>query len=134
MTIEINHKTTIGQIQKQFRKAFPFLKIRFADQPHQFGESIDDIHFYPYSVRVSETSESFVPGTLTIMPDDKTGDIELAFIRLFKLYPQIFRKDEYQWIQSSDTDIIPIGDQNETGKKSVEKITPEDGIQNIHLL
>src|SRR5687767_8797823 len=119
MTIEINDKTTIHHIQKQFRKAYPYLKIRFADQPHEFGEVTKGGYWYPSHARVSDTVKTFTAGSIDIHPYSKAGDIEQYFIRKFKLYPQIFRRNEYQWVQTAGTDVITIDEQNEISKKSI---------------
>lgn len=134
MILEINDKTTISHIQKQFRKAYPFLKIRFADQPHQFGEETKNCRWHPSHVRVSEITDSFEAGSVIIHPYNKVGDIEQLFNQKFKLYPQIFRRDEYQWIQTAGTDIVPIDEQNEMGKNSMEKLSGLNGIESTHLL
>ncbi|MGZ5190674.1 MAG: hypothetical protein ACXWCZ_06605 [Flavisolibacter sp.] len=134
MTIEINDKTTLHHIQKQFRKAYPFLKMRFADKPHQFGEETDEVHWYPSHVRVVDIVDTNKPGSIKIYPYNKAGDIEQLFKRRFNLFPQIFRRDEYKWIQTAGTDIIPVEEQNEIGKKSIEKISGISGIQTTHIL
>ena len=134
MILEINDKTTIKDIQKQFRKTYPFLKIEFSDKPHQFGEVTKGGHWYDPSFRLFKISRRNEVDYIEMQPWSRTGDVEEAFQRKFGLHPQIFRREEYQWIQTAGTDMFTLDEQNEIGQKTLERRANSYWIQREVLL
>ena len=134
MTIEICEKTKLRQIQKQFRKAYPFLKILFSDKPHEFGSLAPGGHWQNANYRLEAISGSFRSGCVEIHPWHKTGDAEKILHDYLGLYPQIFRTNGFQWIETSGTDVLTLEEQNEIGKKCIEKLSGVGEIEHEHLL
>lgn len=121
MILVIGDRTTIKDIQQEFQKAYPFLDIRFSDRPHEFGTATNKGHWYDADKRLFDITEISGPGYVYIQPWSKTWDVEEQFKTRFKLYPQIFRKEDDQWVQTAGTDDFTLEEQNEIGKQSLER-------------
>lgn len=121
MILEINNTVTIKEVQRRFRAAFPFLKIEFSDRPHDWGEPVMDGHWYGIDFQlISLTKRAPLADFIIIQPWDKVGDVEEQFKTKFGLYPQILRREEYQWIQTAGTDELMLDELNEIGRRSIE--------------
>ena len=121
MILVIGYTMTIKDIQQEFQKAYPFLDIRFSDRSHDFGAPITKGHWYDPDIRLFDITEISDAGFVYIQPWNKTWDVEEQFKTRFKLYPQIFRKDGDQWVQTAGTDDFTLEEQNEIGKQSLER-------------
>ncbi|HEY0750525.1 MAG TPA: hypothetical protein VGD26_05190 [Chitinophagaceae bacterium] len=121
MIIQIDYSTTVNDIQRLFQKAYPFLKIEFADKPHLFSEPTIDPAWYAPGERILNIATKDRLGFITFYPWDKTGNLEREFHDKFGLYPQIFRRHEDEWLQSAGSDELSLEEQNELGKESLEQ-------------
>jgi hypothetical protein len=122
MIINITHKTTIKDIQRKMNVAYPFLKIEFADKSHQQGEKSPKCHWYDHSFKLLDIAKKSQAGWIVMQPWQKTGSVEEIFESRFGLHAQIFRKEKDQWIETAGTDVFTIEEQNEIGRKMVDKI------------
>lgn len=102
MTIPINDRVKIADIQKEFNQEFPFLKIEFA------GKNSDGTVATHRTVRNS--------GVLAISSNMTVTDLENYFQRVFGLQVQIFRKSGKAWIETSVTDSWTLEQQNREGQ------------------
>lgn len=134
MTLKINTDTTIQNIQLRFQIAFPFLKIEFSDKPHKTGESITGGHWYDPSIPILSIAKKPHTGTIQIQPWHKTGHVEDLFQKNFGLYPQVFRKDRGEWIQTAGTDMFTLDEQNEIGRKLVDSTSGNSWLERESLL
>lgn len=123
MIIKIDHKTRVKDIQKKISVAYPYLKIEFSDRPHREGAPTVKGHWYDESFRLLDIAKKPLPGSISIEPWDKTGRVEERFQARFGLYPQLFRKEDDKWIQTAGTDVFTLDEQNEIGRRSVERNT-----------
>lgn len=121
MNIHITGNTTIWEIQKIFRKSFPYLKIEFSDQPHRFAEPTTEGHWYDPCFRILEIAHKNHEGYIQIKPWNTTGETEQFFAEQFGLYPQVFRMENGRWIQSAGTDFLSLDEQNEIGRLHFEE-------------
>src|SRR5690349_20507307 len=117
MILHINHETTIKELQEKFRKAYPFLKIEFADRSQQPGEVKKPCHWYDPVFRLQNIAKLPRNGEITLHPWSKTGDVEDMFSSMFGVYAQIFRNQGGSWIQTAGTDVLTLDEQNEIGVK-----------------
>jgi len=134
MTIKIDHKITIKQLNKKLQAAYPFLKIEFADKPHKEGEQTKKGHWYDGEFRLLDIAKKSETGFIILQPWHKVGQIEELFEIKFGLYPQIFRREDDRWIQTAGTDVFTLDEQNEIGKKTVEKTSGNYWIKREILL
>jgi hypothetical protein len=135
MILEINNTVTIKEVQKRFHAAFPFLKIEFSDQPHDWGEPVLDGHWHSVDFQLSTIARRApMADFIIIQPWDKVGDVEEQIKTKFGLYPQIFRREEYHWIQTAGTDELTLDEQNDIGRRSLESRTGNLWIERETLL
>lgn len=121
MTIKIDHKITIGQLNKKLQAAYPFLKMEFAAKPHSEGEQTIEGYWYDDECILLDIAKKPETGFVMLQPWNKAGQIEKLFKTRFGLYPQLFRRKDDRWIQTAGTDVFTLDEQNEIGKKTVEK-------------
>lgn len=121
MTIKIDHKLNIRQLNRKLQAAYPFLKIEFADLPHSEGEQTKKGHWYDGEARLLTIAKKPETGYIILQPWHKVGQVEVLFKTKFGLYPQLFRREDDKWIQTAGTDVFTLDEQNEIGKKTVEK-------------
>lgn len=121
MTIKIDHSICIRQLNKKLQAGYPFLKIEFSDRPHGEGEQTRKGHWYDIGFKLFDIAKKKEVGFVSLQPWHKVGQVEELFKTRFGLYPQIFRRENDKWIQTAGTDVFTLDEQNEIGKKTVEK-------------
>ncbi|PWT77595.1 MAG: hypothetical protein C5B59_03735 [Bacteroidetes bacterium] len=121
MIIEINDNKKIGEICREFSDHFPFLKIEFFDEPHNWQEPTSLKHILPQQLEIGEVRNKQLPGVIEIHSYHKTGSVEQEFLKHFGLNIQIFRRQGDEWIQTAGTDELVLEEQNELGRKSLEE-------------
>jgi hypothetical protein len=119
MMLHINNTTTIRDLQEDFSKAYPFLKIDFFNQPHGWGEMNSQAIRYNGNFRLIDIEKiQFHHSAIEIHPWTKVGELEQTFKDRIGLYVQVSRRLGDEWIQTAGTDDLNIDEQNEIGKKS----------------
>jgi hypothetical protein len=121
MIVNINHKTTIEDVQRKFSIAFPFLKIEFSDKPHKRGEQTRKGHWLDPGIRLLDIAKKPESGWIAIQPWGKTSSVEESFKENFGLFPQIFRKEGDRWIETAGTDVFTLEEQDGIGRRMVDK-------------
>lgn len=121
MIINITNKTSIKDVQRKFSAAYPFLKIEFYDKPHLQGHKSLKGHWYDRDFRLLDIAAKHEKGWIVLHPWHKTGYVEEVFETRFGLHPQIFRRENDEWIETAGSDVFTIDEQNEIGRKTVEK-------------
>jgi hypothetical protein len=121
MKITIDRHTAIKDIQHQFQKTFPFLKIEFAARPHGFMGTVQGNHWYDPNALVSNIPGFSGEGYIDLQSWSRTGDVEDAFKTKLGLYPQIFRRLGYKWVETAGTDLLSLDEQNSIGRESLVK-------------
>lgn len=124
MTIEINNSKTVREIQDEFSKKFPYLKLEFFTSPHAREAASHEIPCRPEKL-LGELRESDSQGIITITPGNETGAVEKEFEDRFGLNVQIYRLQMDRWIQTVGTDILTLKEQNEIAKDSAIFYNPD---------
>jgi hypothetical protein len=128
MNIQINSRLLIGDIQKKFREAFPFLQLVFFRQPWNpmlirlqpelsSAESLQHFH--------KETK----PREFNITPKDKVAAVEQNFRDQYALEVQVMRRSGNTWLMTKETDNYTLEQQNALGLEMSSAISadePED--------
>jgi hypothetical protein len=118
MIINITNKTTVRNIQRKITVTYPFLKIEFF---HGQGKSNKE-HWFDQDCRLLEIAKDTKPGWIVIHPWHTASCIKETFERRFGLHAQFFRRLIDEWIEITGTEVFTIEEQNQIGRKSVEKI------------
>ncbi|SHM63109.1 hypothetical protein SAMN05444266_109256 [Chitinophaga jiangningensis] len=124
MLLVINDHKSLGLLQQEFSSNYPFLKLSFYDKPHGILEATEKSHQLSARMLVREVRNLHHSGTLTINPDDTVYSIERAFRDRFNLNVQVCRRNTFGWVQTSGSDLVTLGEQNEIGRTAVEKKSP----------
>ncbi len=128
MSIFINDALSIGEIKKQFRDQFNYLKI-------EFFSSKKTIPLTPHREILEENVilKSISKGTekvqFSINATNSVEDVEHLFKVNFEADVQIMRHSGNAWLMTTKTDKYTLQHQNEIGKEMaafLEKIEPDD--------
>ncbi|MBS1915339.1 MAG: hypothetical protein JST87_03620 [Bacteroidetes bacterium] len=124
MQLQIDKKSSLGSIQKEFNTFYPFLKIEFfkripVDQPLYKTEL--------FSVNESRKYlDGFYDGTTSIDIGRKRTvmDVEKDFEQMLGLSARIYRKSGNVWVETTLTNDWPLGEQNEEGREISSHFKP----------
>lgn len=115
MKLHIDDNRVIADVQEEFNKAFPYLKIEFFKKPHGVGAISAKEDMLPSDTTLGEWRTTDTEGDLTISKDDTVASVESGFQRKFGLSVQVFRKSNKVWLETSATDSWTLAEQNEQG-------------------
>lgn len=118
MRLEINGERLIAEVQSDFSKAYPFLKVEF------FRNSSVRKDRYAASQLISQNKkirEAWRPkkeeGFLDFSDSTTVLELETDFMDQFGLSAQIYRKSGNVWLQSIITDNLSLKQQNDHGRE-----------------
>jgi hypothetical protein len=115
MELILSDNTTIKDLKKQFMCRFPFLKLEFYKHKHRVGQSSFKDEKLNDSFLLKEINPRFKEGLINLTPSTTVADLEQLFQKQFRLPVQVFRKANYQWVETTYTDILTLEKQNEMG-------------------
>lgn len=116
----INNSKTIKEIQEEFNKKFPYLKIEFYKVRHQVGEgSPKSIQWDPDTpIRLIRYSDH--AGDVSINGNLKVSTLEQKLEDEYRLHAQVFYRSGDIWLQTTRTDDWTLSEQNERAKSFFE--------------
>ena len=117
MIIEVSKNKTLVEINDEFQKRFPFLKLAFFSSPHGEGELSSSTN----QVDMREPIGSFAKGEIDWKIDGLTvcGDLEKTFQEQTNLAVQVMRQSGNIWLQTSRTDYLTLAEQNAKARESM---------------
>ena len=111
----VNKKRRLKELQEDFQKHFPFLKIEFYSSFHKPGEGSDKKKKLDSELTVGEVCKlSGNESSITINGSMKVSEFEKAFKDTFGLSVQVFRKSNNLWLQTTITDGWSLSKQNQS--------------------
>jgi len=118
----IHDDKTLKQLQDEFSKKFPFLKLEFYKLPHDesgYSNVKDQINTNKKigDVRLIHNTEN-----ISIKKDMTVNDFEQMFNNKFSLNVQVFRKSGNIWLQTGATDYLTLAEQNRRGEESLTMV------------
>jgi hypothetical protein len=116
MELRINDKVLIIELQNQFNKEFPYLKIEFFSEPRIPSKHLPKTAVYPSQKKLGTCRKIHKDGVIRITPDDTVEKLENIFWNEFGLTAEVFRRSGNLWIETSLTDSWTLKLQNEEGK------------------
>jgi len=134
MIINITYKTSIKEIQKKIHIAYPFLKIEFCRTTGREGERITKRQFHSPDLKLLDIGKKPEPGWIVMHSWHTLRYIKEAFKNRFGVHIVFFRKEKEQWIEVSGTDSFTLEEQNEIGRKIVDKTNWQFGRERELLL
>lgn len=132
MNITINRSHTIAQIQEEFQKHFPYLKIEFYSKSHDVEEGSNNYYQLHHNLTIGNAQFEPRDGVLHISPGIKVKDLELLFQEVFGLNIQVFRLSGKVWLQTTATDYKTLAEQNEMALEMSKPVRDKIEIPDIH--
>lgn len=123
MKLYVNQGSTLGEIQKDFRDMYPYLKLEFYKRiqtGNQGASSRDKLqaNYLPGKINTGR-----VYATIDISPQRSAGELENDILDTLGVCAQVFRRSGNIWIQTTDTDKWSLRLQNEEGRASYISIS-----------
>lgn len=116
MHLHIAPNRLISDLQKDFNKEFPFLKLEFFRNRVQ-SPAFTFQQMLPHNKRIAEGQDTIADGDIEITPDMKVKDLEKIFRDQFSLAVQVFRRSGNLWLETTMTDDWTLAQQNEHGRE-----------------
>jgi hypothetical protein len=99
MELEIRDKKTVAELQKDFSREFPFLKMEFYAAVHKNASA--KLQVLAEQKQISECSTLHREGSISIGKEQTVKQVEQDMWDRFGLSVQIFRKSGNIWIQTT---------------------------------
>jgi hypothetical protein len=115
MEILISGSRTIRDVQQEFSKEFPFLKLEFFDAPHTKDIALPKSKMYAQDKKLSAIRKLHIEGEVSVNANETVYSLENKLWRRFGLSAQVFRKSGNLWIETSLTDSWTLEQQNREG-------------------
>jgi hypothetical protein len=126
MILKINEATTVKELQEEFAKRFPYLKIELYSTTHKEGEGSSIKNQLPHNTTIGEAIGTTQKGIIEVNSLMKVSELEQLFQSIFGISAQVFRKSYGTWIQTTATDNWPLGEQNEHARENDTAATTKE--------
>lgn len=117
--MKITNNKTITEIQTEFNKIFPNLKIEFYKKPHEQGEGSPIKETLDSEQTIGDVRTNAHTGNLSISGEMKVATLEQKFEEGYGLHVQVMRRSGDVWIQTTSTDEWTLTSQDDRGKDSL---------------
>lgn len=126
MILKVTETTTVKELQEEFGKRFPFLKIELYTKPHEEGEGTNPKYQLAHDVTIGDATGTSKKGVIEVNSLTKVSELEQQFQDIFDISAQVFRKNGDYWIQTTATDSWTLGEQNSRARESMGIAATED--------
>lgn len=117
MQLHIAPNRIISDIQKEFNKMFPFLKIEFFSNKSFSRSNFSAQQIISQSRKIGDTQLTKSQGDIEIAEEMKVSELENIFKNQFSLAVQVFRKSGSIWLETTMTDNWTLQQQNNHGRE-----------------
>ena len=114
----IDNSKKIKDLQAEFHRVFPHLKLEFYEGSHQAGEASPARQQLDNERLIDEVRSVHSEGDLRIREEMSVSELERLFLEKFGLNAQVFRRSGMLWLQTSATDDWTLAEQNRKGGHS----------------
>jgi hypothetical protein len=114
----ISDSKTIRDIQAEFHRTFPGLKIEFYKQAHESGQGSPVKERIDADLKLKFVREVHNKEDFEIDPSMTVASFEQLMADRFGLNVQVFRKSGNLWMQTTSTDHWALREQNRKGSSS----------------
>ncbi len=124
MNLVITSDKNIQQIQLDFQKMFPYLKLYFFTKPHKVCKGTNS-KFMVNSLyeTMGELCTKKSEGVQSLDGDMTTWQFEHQMEEDFGLFVQVFRRSGSVWLETSVTDSLTLREQNAKGEWAENMVT-----------
>lgn len=117
MHLHIGPERLISDIQKEFNKMFPFLKIEFFNNRSFSRSGFSAQQIISQNRKIGDTQLAVKDANIEIAEKMKVNELESIFKDQFSLAAQVFRKSGNIWLETTMTDNWTLQQQNNHGKE-----------------
>jgi hypothetical protein len=114
----IDNSKKIKDLQMEFHRVFPGLKLEFYKGSHHDGEASPARLQLDSELPLSAVQTVHTSGNLRISEEMTVTELEQLFHEKFGLNAQVFRRSGNLWLQTSATDHWTLAEQNRKGSHS----------------
>ena len=125
MKLHLSPDAKITDITKQFKKAFPYLKLEFFRKKHKIQEGNTNKEMISQHATLIDVTGVMKEGEVEISPGQTVAEVEQLFQSKFNLPVQIFRRAKHSWIETTKTDQLTLQTQNGMGREASNAIYDE---------
>ena len=104
MKLTITDKKKLSEIQKEFQKAFPYLKIEFYNHLHDEGEGSKKSDTVDNDKTIYDLVKKSLTETIEVKKEMTVTELETKIADVFEIGVQVFRKSGDIWLQTTTTD------------------------------
>jgi hypothetical protein len=123
MKFSITATKTVAELQEEFGKYFPFLKIELFTKPHEKGSASWSKHMvFDKATPLSKIENFKAEGEYEFSEGMSVGSFEVELWEKYGLAVQVFRKSMNTWIESTRTDSWTLAYQNQKGEESSHSV------------
>lgn len=133
MYLHISPSRLISDVQKDFNKAFPFLKLEFFNNRTFSRANFSVSQIIPSNKEIGDSQPGIPVVDLEIAEDMKVIELEQLFRDKFKLAVQVFRKSGKLWLETTMTDNWTLTQQNNHGREISTESNMKDDIDDFDL-
>jgi hypothetical protein len=123
----IEEQKTVQEIQQEFSRVFPYLKIEFFKRPHKKKELSPASDLAPHHLKVGLLMKKAAGGTVQLPGTKSVLQLEDEFEKKFGLHVQVFRHSGNLWIETNLTDHWSLERQNEEGYELSRPLRRQNG-------
>ena len=131
MKLKITQDKPVREIQKEFKKHFPFLKLEFYLVAHAIGKATPKRLIRNGNKTIRDCRTTLNAGVTTITENMTVAKVEQMFQYKFGLSVQVFRKSGNEWLQTTASDSWTLLVQNNLAKEM--SISVPEEIKEIEL-
>ncbi len=118
MKLSITKDLLIKEVQDEFNKIYPFLKIDFFAKTGGYRRHLAGDQRFASRQKISEAGKTSLPeGEIELSDQMTVHELEKKLQDQFSLYAQVFRKGGNIWMETTMTDSWTLKDQNEHGRE-----------------
>jgi hypothetical protein len=112
MKIYLSASMKIRDVNRKFRRMFPYLKIELV---RYYYEDKFDSDYYPEYVSLIEAAGVMKEGEIDVHPGEPVADFVNRVYKNHHLVIQLLRKNVNGWGDTVNTDSLSLEEQNEIG-------------------
>ena len=117
MNLTIRPSRLISEIQDEFSKMFPYLKLEFFRERSGKRLNYSANNIIRHNQKLAEGQLQPVDGMIDIKPGMTVKELENDFREEFSLAVQVFRRSGNVWLETTMTDNWTLKHQNDHGKE-----------------
>lgn len=134
MQLLINGERLVRDVQQEFARVYPYLKIEFfRSNGLQQAKGLKQNQIKHDQKLRSAKGRDINKGDLVIEDVMSVADLEKAFMSKFGLITQVFRKSGNIWLETTITDSWSLKQQNDMGREITTGIKPDEKDEDYDL-